>query len=51
MIKRKTTKPTGEGTGLGLSLVYDIMKGHGGDLTVKTKEGTGSEFLVVFRNI
>ena len=47
-----TTRPAGEGTGLGLSLAYDIVKkGHGGDLTVDTKEGNGSEFLVVFRNI
>jgi signal transduction histidine kinase len=41
-----TTKPTGQGTGLGLSLSYDIVKAHGGDLTVQTKEGHGSEFVV-----
>jgi len=41
-----TTKPTGQGTGLGLSLAYDIIKAHGGDINVKTKEGEGSEFVV-----
>jgi len=41
-----TTKPTGQGTGLGLSLAYDIVKAHGGDINVKTKEGEGSEFVV-----
>jgi two-component system NtrC family sensor kinase len=41
-----TTKPTGQGTGLGLSLSYDIVKGHGGELTVETKEGEGSEFII-----
>jgi signal transduction histidine kinase len=42
-----TTKPTGEGTGLGLSLSYDIItKGHGGILTVQSQEGEGSEFVV-----
>jgi signal transduction histidine kinase len=43
-----TTKPSGEGTGLGLSLSYDIIKAHGGDLKVETKEGEGSEFIVSF---
>ena len=42
-----TTKPTGQGTGLGLSLSYDIIKAHGGEIKVKTKEGEGSEFFVV----
>ena len=41
-----TTKPTGEGTGLGLSLSYDIVKAHGGELEVETKEGEGSIFLI-----
>ena len=43
-----TTKPTGQGTGLGLSLAYDIVKAHGGELKVETKEGDGSEFIIVF---
>ena len=41
-----TTKPTGQGTGLGLSLSYDIIKAHGGEIRVETKEGEGSEFVV-----
>ena len=41
-----TTKPTGQGTGLGLSLSYDIIKAHGGELKVETKEGEGAEFLI-----
>jgi len=41
-----TTKPTGQGTGLGLSLAYDIIKAHGGDIKVETKEGEGSEFRI-----
>jgi|GEM_PF-545228 len=41
-----TTKPTGEGTGLGLSLSYDIVKAHGGELKVETKEGEGAEFTI-----
>jgi signal transduction histidine kinase len=41
-----TTKPTGSGTGLGLSLSYDIMKAHGGDLRVESKVGEGSTFYI-----
>ncbi len=43
-----TTKPTGQGTGLGLSLSYDIIKAHSAELKVETKEGEGAEFIIVF---
>ena len=42
-----TTKPTGQGTGLGLSLSYDIVKAHGGEIKVETKEGEGCEFIIL----
>jgi len=41
-----TTKPSGQGTGLGLSLSYDIVKAHGGEIKVNTKEGQGTEFVI-----
>jgi len=41
-----TTKPTGEGTGLGLSLSYDIIKAHGGEIKVESKGGDGTTFIV-----
>ena len=41
-----TTKPPGEGTGLGLSLSYDIIKAHGGNINVMTKEDEGAEFVI-----
>ncbi len=41
-----TTKPTGQGTGLGLSLAYDIVRAHGGELKVETEEGKGSAFII-----
>ncbi|HEU4861127.1 MAG TPA: ATP-binding protein, partial [Chitinophagaceae bacterium] len=41
-----TTKPPGQGTGLGLSLSYDVIKAHGGTINIETKEGEGSVFVV-----
>ena len=41
-----TTKPTGQGTGLGLSMSYDIIKAHGGEIRVQTKENEGTEFII-----
>jgi two-component system, NtrC family, sensor kinase len=42
-----TTKPTGQGTGLGLSLSYDIVKAHGGEIKVSTKEYQGTAFTIL----
>ncbi|HTQ63705.1 MAG TPA: ATP-binding protein [Puia sp.] len=42
-----TTKPSGQGTGLGLSLSYDIIKAHGGEIKIETSEGNGSEFKIL----
>ncbi len=44
-----TTKPTGSGTGLGLSLSYDIVKAHGGEIKVETKENEGTEFIIYLK--
>jgi len=45
-----TTKPTGSGTGLGLSLSYDIVKAHGGELSLDSEEGKGSTFIISLPN-
>ena len=41
-----TTKPTGQGTGLGLSLSYDIIKAHQGKIDIKNTPGEGAEFII-----
>jgi signal transduction histidine kinase len=41
-----TTKPSGQGTGLGLSLSYDIIKAHGGELAVHSVDGEGAGFVI-----
>ncbi|HCW07222.1 MAG TPA: two-component sensor histidine kinase [Cytophagales bacterium] len=42
-----TTKPTGQGTGLGLSLSYDIVKAHGGEIKIQDMKGEGAEFIIM----
>jgi signal transduction histidine kinase len=46
-----TTKPTGQGTGLGLSLSYDIIKAHGGDMRIESMEGSGTELIITIPSV
>ena len=46
-----TTKPAGQGTGLGLSLTYDIVKAHGGSLNIETRVGEQTEFTIQFQQV
>jgi len=41
-----TTKPTGQGTGLGLSMTYDIIKAHNGEIKAETTENKGTSFII-----
>ena len=45
-----TTKPTGQGTGLGLSLSYDIVKAHNGDIVLESQDGKGATFYITLPN-
>ena len=45
-----TTKPTGQGTGLGLSLSYDIIKAHGGEINMTSSKDLGTTFLIILPN-
>lgn len=41
-----TTKPVGKGTGLGLSITYGIIKAHDGNISVRSKPGEGTTFII-----
>lgn len=41
-----TTKRLGKGSGLGLSICYGIVKNHGGDITVRSRQDEGTVFTL-----
>lgn len=45
-----TTKEVGEGTGLGMAIVFNIIKEHSGKIEVNSVEGKGSEFIITLNN-
>jgi len=49
-VPRTCFQPTGQGTGLGLSLSYDIVKAHSGDIKVNSEMGSGSTFCISLLN-
>ena len=45
-VPRTYPQPSGQGTGLGLSLSYDIIKAHQGKINIRNTPGAGAEFII-----